>query len=253
MYYRNKYLITLLMFSWLLLSFGCSISTIQYINSFGKFSEEENNYVTVHVRRNFRFSHFDLFVMEFASKNNHTGVLGVQNPLCNNSSGAMLWTNSGSLGYIFGELLITLPNETVSRHLGQGYLYLLSAKKEYVPKIVPASYNDILTLFGDGESECVYPVKNHKYVKNIHFNKVAIIGTVASKDILTWKRPPGNFHIAVLFTRGYRASIFLSDILDAAPGESLYIDLTLSIVAHDIIRGWSSKDIFKSVSKDGFK
>lgn len=238
---------------WFFISVGCSsVLTAQYINTFGKLTETEGNYVTVNLRRSTGFFHFQIYVMEYASDDNYTGVLGVQYPLFIGSRGAKLWTNENGTGQIFDNIKVTLPNGQDERNLsGSVAIHPELAKALDTFWLASASYDDILSLFKKGENYYIYHVKNVYRVKSVAFHKVAVIGTVANKDILIWKRPPGNFRIALLFTKGV-GNFFQSDIINAAPGESIYIDLRLPFIANDARRGWSTNEIFKNVSRTPF-
>lgn len=243
-------------------SIGCSsVPTSQYIKTFGDPSQQQP-FVTVHLKRSTGYAHVQLLVLEYASEKNFTGILGVQYPLARDSLGAKLWTKDnphgfGCIGGCIGSqedvLFMFHPNYPEKIYILSNDIHLgpKIAYKRNVPSII--NYDDILSfVIKEGENDCVYNVENSRYVQSVSFSRVAVIGTVANRDIITWKRPPGRFRIVLLYGLEDVGKFFESDTIVAAPGESIYVKLKLPFWAKDIRAGWTSNDMFKTISRKPF-
>lgn len=254
---KRTLLISISLTIWLLLITGCSSApTVYYFNTYGNISSEDD-YVTVNIRRKTGIGHYPIYIIEYAIDDKFTGVLGVQDPLGRDSYGAKLWSPDaqGGIGCIGPRrrgILITRRNSQKRYVLSDMAGFDLTPGSKWgAPSIL--TYDDIINfIFEEGENHSIYPVENGKYIRSVSFHKVAIIGTVANNDIFTWKRPPGSFRIRLLFAKDHIGRFFESDIIVTEPGESVYVDLGLTMIAKDIRRGWTKDDMFKKITKEPF-
>lgn len=256
----KKFLMIFLLVLYLFIISGCSSQkTLMYTDSFGLNLPKENDYVQVHLRRNHRFCFMGLYVLEY-SPDNYNGVLGVQYPLSLQNSGGRLWSPlfpEGVLGDFGRETYVELPGEAEIVFLDAKFVRNIT-KSMKDRGVRPAFYDDVLKLFDKDSGVKRLKIEPYNrftgkknYLKHITFYKVNVIGSVGCKDVISWKRPPGTFSIAVLFL--YKGSVgkvgyfYRTKPIVAESGDNIYIDFAIPIGKRN------SEIVFKSISKTPFK